>query len=558
MTFAERAIAYAQAVTKGEIDACRMVERACSRFLKDLERPEWEFKPDLVERVCGFAELMPHVKGKWARVRELIILQEWQIFILACLFGFVGPDGRRRFRQAYIMLPRKQGKSVLAAVIGLYMLVMDGEAGAEVYCGATSEAQAWEVFRPAKLMAEKAGADGPGEFLDEFGVTVAARSIFSTDGSRFQPVIGKPGDGSSPHCAIIDEYHEHDTPDQFDTMLTGMGAREQPLALVITTAGDNLGGPCYDMQRFAEDVLEGHIGDDGFFAIIYTIDKDDDWRDFSVWRKANPNLGVSVFEDFLLARHQEALNRPAKQGINLTKHLNVWVSSRDAWLNMADWQACAEPVTMEEMAGCEAWIGLDLATKIDVAAMVAKVRMADGRFAYLPFFYLPEAVVLEARSKNSAAYGGWAAAGHLTLTPGDATDFEFIAEDLRKLLRHLDVQAVGFDPYQAHHLAQQMQAEGAPMIEYPMQTRTLSPPMREMEAAVVSRMRVHPANPMFDWMASNVTAKEDGRGNVYPRKPHGQEHLKIDGITAALMAEGLSMKEEGSSVYEERGLLVFG
>lgn len=558
MTFADRATAYAEGVVAGEIEVCRMVMLACRRFLTDQKRTDWEFRPELVERVCGFAELMPHVKGKWARVRELIVLQEWQIFILACLFGFVGSNGRRRYRQAYIMLPRKNGKSTLVAIIGLYMLVMDGEAGAEVYCGATSEAQAWEVFRPAKLMAEKAGADGPGEFLEEFGVTVAARSIYTLEGSRFQPVIGKPGDGASPHCAIIDEYHEHDTPDQFDTMLTGMGAREQPLALVITTAGDNLGGPCYDMQRFSEDVLEGHILDDSFFSVIYSIDKEDDWRDFNVWRKANPNLGVSVFEDFLIARHQEALNRPAKQGINLTKHLNVWVSSRDAWLSMADWQACAGVFSFEELVGCRAWIGLDLATKIDVAAMVAKVEMADGRFVYLPYFYLPEAVVLEARSKNSAAYGGWAAAGHLTLTPGDATDFEFIAEDLRKLLRHLDVQAVGFDPYQAHHLAQQLQAEGVPMIEYPMQTRTLSPPMREMEAAVVGQKRMHPGNPMFDWMASNVTAKEDGRGNIYPRKPHGQDHLKIDGITAALMAEGLSMEEsETASVYEDRGLLVF-
>jgi len=305
------------------------------------------------------------------------------------------------------------------------------------------------------------------------------------------------------------------------------------------------------MQKFAEDVLEGVIGDDQLFAIIYTIDKDDDWRDFEVWKKANPNLGISIFEDFLRARHQEALNRPAKQGINLTKHLNVWVSSRDAWLNMADWQKCADTsLTLEEMAGCEAWIGLDLATKVDVAALVAKVKLADGRIAYWPKFYLPEAQVYDGKSKNSIAYGGWAVAEYLTLTPGNATDFEFIAEDLRSFLRILDVQAVGFDPYQAHHLSQQMMAEGAPMIEYPMQTRTLSPPMREMEAAIAEGKRSHPGNPMFDWMASNVTAKEDGRGNIYPRKPHGQDHLKIDGITAALMAEGLSMNESEAPTYE--------
>lgn len=538
MRFADRARRYAEAVGSGQVIVGRMVQLACRRFMSDLGRNDWIFDPERVDRVCQFAELMPHVKGKWAQKREHIILQDWQVFVLANLFGFVDASGKRRFRQGYVMLPRKQGKSVLAAVIGLYMLVMDGEIGGEVYCGATSEIQAWEVFRPAKLMAEKAP-----EFCSEFGVTITAKSIFTVDGARFQPVIGKPGDGASPHCAIIDEYHEHDTPDQFDTMVTGMGAREQPLALVITTAGDNLGGPCFEMQRFAEDVLEGHIGDDRLFTVIWSADKDDDWRDFEVWKKANPNLGVSIFEDFLQARYEEALARPSKQGVNLTKHLNLWVSSRDAWLNMADWQACAEPCRIEDYAGSEAWIGLDLATKIDVAAMVVKVLTTDDRAAYFPFFYLPEAAAYAAKSKNAVAYSGWAEGGHLTLTPGDATDFEFIAERLRDLLRLLDVQAVGFDPYQAHHLAQQMQSEGAPMIEYPMQTRTLSPPMRELEAGITARKILHPGNPMFDWMASNVTAKEDGRGNIYPRKPHGQDHLKIDGITAALMAEGLSMKD---------------
>lgn len=544
MSFSDRANNYARRVVSGKQAACRQILLACERHLADLERSEWVFDTDRVEEVCTFAELMPHVKGRWAQKRELIVLQDWQVWILASIFGWKDKSGKRRYRQAFILVPRKNGKSILAALIGLIMLVLDGEAGAEVYCGATTEAQAYEVFRPAKQMAERAE-----DFLSTFDVTLAAKSIFTVDGSRFQPVIGKPGDGSSPHCAIIDEYHEHDTPVQFDTMLTGMGAREQPLALVITTAGDNVAGPCRDMQKFGEDVLEGHIADDQMFVAIWTIDKGDQWQDFGVWEKANPNLGVSINEDFLRARHKEALDRPAKQGINLTKHLNVWVSSRDAWLNMADWQLCADvSLTLDEMAGCEAWIGLDLATKIDVAAMVAKIKMADGRIAYLPKFYLPESQVTDGKSKNATAYGGWAAEGYLTLTPGDATDFEFIAEDLREWMRKLDVQAVGFDPYQAHHLSQQMMGEGAPMIEYPMQTRTLSPAMREMEAAITAKKRVHPGNPMFDWMASNVTSREDGRGNIYPRKPHGQDHLKIDGITAALMAEGLSMGEQDPTI----------
>src|SRR5690606_31263968 len=204
MTFADRARRYAKAVDNGDVIAGRMVQLACSRFLDDLKRKDWIFDEAKVERVCSFAELMPHVKGRWAQKRELVVLQDWQVFILACIFGFVDAEGRRRFRQAYVMLPRKQGKSVLAAIIGLYMLVMDGEVGAEVYCGATTETQAYEVFRPAKQMAQQAVG-----FCGEFDVTIAAKSIFTKDGSRFQPVIGKPGDGSSPHCAIIDEYHEH-------------------------------------------------------------------------------------------------------------------------------------------------------------------------------------------------------------------------------------------------------------------------------------------------------------------------------------------------------------
>jgi phage terminase large subunit-like protein len=311
---------YADAVVSGEIDACRFVKSACARHLSDLERQRdaafpYRFDPVAGEKVCKFAELLPHIKGEWAG--KLIKLEPWQSFILSTLFGWVRKtDGKRRFRELYAEIPRKNGKSVFGAVIGLYMFTADGEAGAEVYSGATTEKQAWEVFRPAKLMATR--ADG---FAGHFGVQVNASNMAIVDqAAKFEPIIGNPGDGASPHCAIIDEYHEHRTPDQYDTMITGMGARLQPLTVIITTAGTNLSGPCYDKRATVVKLLDGVIENEELFAIIYTLDDDDDWTDFTLWRKANPNYGVSVYEDYLRARHREAIQQASRQNIIQCKH----------------------------------------------------------------------------------------------------------------------------------------------------------------------------------------------------------------------------------------------
>ena len=266
--------AYAADVAAGRILACKWVRLACARYGRDRAREAdaaWPYRLDLAkaERVCRFVELLPHTKGKWAAQRQLLKLEPWQVWILVTVFGFVRKkDGLRRFRKSVKVVPRKNGKSALSAPVGLYMLAADGEFGAEVYSGATTEKQAWEVFRPARLMAQATP-----ELLAQFGIQVNASNIhILANGSRFEALIGKPGDGSSPSCAIIDEYHEHDTPDQHDTMLTGMGAREQPLMWIITTAGDNLAGPCYDELLTGRKVLEGVLEDEELFFVEYTID----------------------------------------------------------------------------------------------------------------------------------------------------------------------------------------------------------------------------------------------------------------------------------------------
>ena len=370
----EAALQYARDVVAGRILACQWVILACKRQLDDLGR--WDgvdgapyfFDRAAAERVIKFEEMMPHVKGEWARKRMTLKLEPWQKFILSTLFGWKrAKDGLRRFREAYIEVPRKNGKSCFVAPIGLYMLAADGEEGAEVYSGATTEKQAWEVYGPAQIMAKR--AEG---FMEHYGVDVRAKNMnLIGSASRFEPLIGDPGDGASPHCAIVDEYHEHESPRLYDTMITGMGARRQPLIIVITTAGFNLGGPCYDMRLRAGKVLDRTLQDEELFAVVYTIDAEDDWKSPEALRKANPNFGVSVMEDYLLSQQSKAIQNPSKQNTFKTKHLNIWCNARAAAFNMTNWEKCAEPgLSRGRFAGKPCFMGLDLASKNDLNAVV--------------------------------------------------------------------------------------------------------------------------------------------------------------------------------------------
>ena len=552
---------YARDVIRGKIPACKWIKLACQRHLDDLKLSKskdypYRFDEKQAERVCRFAELWPHVKGKWARKVEFIRLEPWQKFILCCVFGWLRKkDGKRRYREVLAVIPRKNGKSVLAAIIGLYMLLADGEHGAEIYSGATTEKQAWEIFRPAKQMLEKSP-----DLVDELGVEVWAKTlVIPENGSRFEPIIGKPGDGSSPSCALVDEFHEHDTPDMVDTMQTGMGAREQPLLVMITTTGYNLAGPCYDKQQDAQKVLEGTIQNDEMFAVIYGIDEEDDWTDPKILKKANPNFGISVDGDFLEQQQRQAVINTAHATRFKTKHLNVWCSARTSWMNMPAWNACADKdLTIDEFEQQECVGVLDLASKIDVCAFAKiftrKIGVHDHYYAFVSY-YLPENTI-ENDDKNAHIYRKWVNQGHITPIEGYEIDFDVIKDDVVASMSRFQVSEVAYDPWRASHLAHQLMNEGAEAVEYRQTVQLMSAPMKELEAAVVSGRFHHDGNPVTTWMISNVTAKVDAKDNIFPRKE--KPHQKIDGAVSLIMGIGRAMatNKETSKMPDDYTLMV--
>lgn len=560
-SFGEAATQYAREVVAGQILSCRWVVLAAQRHLKDIERAEagdWQyiFNPELIdaqgktyrpaERVCRFAQLMPHIKGDWAARSQRITLEAWQVFVFASIFGWVNRITlKRRFRVADLFVPRKNAKSTLASVIGNYMLAVDGEFGAEVYSGATSQDQAMEVFRPALLMARATP-----EFRQRFGVTVNASNLSVAEtNSKFEPIIGKPGDGASPSCAIVDEYHEHKTPELYETMQTGMGARSQPLMLVITTAGTNVSGPCYMHQVELQKVLEGTIENDQRFGIIFTMDEGDDWTSEDALIKANPNYGVSVDADFLKLQQRDAIADTRKQNTFKTKHLNIWCAAASPWINLYNLQQCGDPaLKLEDFSGEECVVGLDLASTTDIAseAKVFKreIKGVDHYFA-LTRNYVPESA---AQKPENVHYQGWVKSGHLLETSGNMIDLEYIQNELLQDTHLVNVREVAKDPWGGQQLGSNLANQGIEIVDIPMQTRYLSAPMKFIAALIDAEPPRfhHDGNPAFIWMMSNVEIKADHNENIFPRKQAAQN--KIDAAIALIVAMSRAMVE-GNSKY---------
>lgn len=559
--------AWARRVVAGEIPQCKWIRLQCQRHLDDLARqadPDFPFRFDerAAERPCRFLERMPHTKGKWAREGKRISLEPWQSFKTIALFGWKRKrDGLRRYRKALILEPRKNAKSTWAAGIGLYMLCADGEHGAEVYSGATNEKQAWEVFKPARIMAQKMPA-----LRRKFGLQVNAKNLHILEtGAKFETLIGKPGDGSSPSCSIHDEYHEHPTDAQVDAMETGMGAREQPLLLIITTAGSNLAGPCYAAQVEAQKVLEGVIENDELFALIFTVDPEVDWTSELALRMANPNYDVSVGADFLRARQRDAINNARKVGVFKTKHLNMWVQAATAYFNVQRWLESARPeMRLEDFRGQPCRLGLDLASKVDIAALeilfdlercdcpkAAELREAGYRYARFGRYYLPEATVDLGENEH---YQGWVRQqpdgrpGWIKATDGNMTDYFEILDDIvgiegedgrRRggLTRDHTVEEVAFDPSQATMFVTALARENVTCVEVGQTVLNLSEPLKEMEGLVRSKAIAHDGDPVMLWMLSNVVVRPDlTKDNVYPRKERPEN--KIDGVVAHVIALG--------------------
>lgn len=541
--YIQAACDYADDILDGTISACVFVKQACQRFVNDLSREDIYLDIDDAVRWCHNLERFHHVKGKWKTKKEAFKLSPYQIFIVVNAYGFkVKSTGRRKYREIYAELPRKNGKTFFVATLGIGHLTWDNEPGAEVYCGATSERQAFEVFAPAKMLINEKPT-----LKEKYDLTVNIKSIYSKSTfAKFQPLIGNPGDGSSPSCGIADEFHEHKKSHLVASLKTGMMARENPMMIYITTAGSDIGGPCYEKRADVINILSGAVEDDSIFGIIYTLDADDEWDTVEAQIKANPNYGISVDPENLAAQLKEAKRSPVKQVEYKTKHLNLWVGAMAAWMNMLALQKCRKAnLKIEDFKGQRCFLGGDFASKIDIADLAIVFPPCDVEpDRYTCFFkhYLPEERIDSGSSINSSRYQQWKASGWLTPSPGDRIDFSDIEEECKEIASNYDIVEFAYDPYQATQFATNMLRDGFPMVEYGQTVLNLSEPMKELEAKILAKQIQFTMDPVILWMFGNVTAKLDAKDNIFPRKEHFEN--KIDGVVALIMALARAMFHE--------------
>lgn len=547
--YVEAAQAYSRAVVAGEIPACKWARLAVERQLADLARepgPDWPwvFSPEAAEQPCVFIELLPHIKGKWARERRLIELEPWQCWILTTVFGWVHREtGLRRYREGYVEVPRKNAKSTLSSGLALFMLAADGEHGAEVYSAATTRDQARIVFDDARAMAERTP-----DLRTWLGVAIMQHSLtVAHTASKFTPLAaeGSTLDGLNVHFAVIDELHAHKTRAVYDVIDTARGAREQSLLWNITTAGTDRSGICYERRTHVTKLLDGVIEDPAMFGVIYTIDDGDDPFLPTSWAKANPNWDKSVLPDDMQAAARKAEAMPSALSNFLTKRLNVWVSGESPWMDMRAWERCADQALRDVSAyagqGIKVWGGLDLAQKKDFAALVFVFELEE-KWHVCVRLYLNELAIQES---GNAHLSGWARQGYVTVTDGDITDFDVVADDMRQLCRDFDVQEIAFDPALSMYFAGKLIEEGLPLVEITQRSLFFTPPLIQVENLVLEKKLAHDGNPVMGWMVSNLVVKES-KFNELKAPTKERPENKIDGPIAMLMALGRALARPSS------------
>ncbi|WP_420014053.1 terminase large subunit [Tateyamaria sp.] len=492
-------------------------------------------------------EALPHIEGAWAARNETITLLGWQAFLISQIGGWRHMvTGIRRFRTAYVEVPRKNGKSTLLAGVGLYFLGPDGEPGAKVYSAAASTHQARIVFDAARVMAITGRAEGMG--LDELlGLHVEEHKIKTADPAAvFQPIASqtKSKDGKNPHCAIVDELHEHEKRDVWDSMASALGAREQPLLIAITTAGFNTAGICYEQRKYLQRILDGTFEDDSYFGLIFEADEGDDPGDPVAWEKANPSLHAAKSLQYMRDEWKKATASPAAMGEFLRKHLDVWTSVGASAIEMDTWRA-SEDATMElvQYAGSRAFIGVDLATRHDPASVVAVIP--EGKeYRVFSWHFLPE--------KNAHAPGNehiwaWVKDGYIRTTPGAELDLRIVESLVLHLagvgdgewgwqdVPALDVEMVIYDPMFANQMAAAWDDAGLNAVELRPRASNLNEPFHALIAGVEEGRVINDGNPVMTWMAGNTLLKQVQGGDfIYPAKLAPED--KIDGIAALINA----------------------
>ncbi len=491
--------------------------------------------PAAGQRVVDFIETFcRHYEGELAG--QLIVLEEsWQRPIYRAVFGWMRADGTRRYRTAYIEIPRKNGKSVKGSGTGLYLTVADGEGGAQVYSAATKKDQAKIVHDGATKMV-KASPE-----LKRFVRTFRNNISCERMGSKFEPLGADSStlDGLNTHGLIEDETHAHTDRHVHDVLVTSMGARRQPLAWIITTAGvydpESIG---WELHERAVQVLEGALDDDTFFAFIAAADDGDDFTDPEVWAKANPNLGVSLKYDYMAEQCERAKTTPSYLNTFLRYHLNVWTQQATRWIPIEKWNACARVVDESALEGLPCYAGLDLSRTTDLTAFVLAFPREDRGFDLLFRFWCPAEKIAERSMRDRVPFDAWERQGWLTATPGNEVDYPTIRATIGELSKRFTIREIGFDPWNATETAQSLGSEGFTMVEMRQGFRSLSEPSKRFEAAVldhrIGHMTPKGVHPVMRWNIANVTVEEDAAENIKPVKP--REKARIDGVIASIMA----------------------
>lgn len=550
-----RAEQYAEDVRSGKIVACHWVKQAVERYYSDLDQAldkGWVFSRKHAERAINFIEHLRHVKGRWAG--EYLKLEPWQCFIVWNIFGWLmAGTMTRRYTEAYVELARKNGKSTLAAGIALYLEFADKEMGAEVYSVATTRDQARICFRYAQDMVR---------FSDLKSYAVVTRDAIAYEplGCTYKPLSSDARnlDGCHSHGVIVDEYHAHRTDEVYDVMQTSMGARQQPLMLIITTAGLDTSVPCFAYRKTMTQVLDGALEADRNFAIIYTLDDIEEVDNPTTWLKANPCYGISLSEEWLRDQYDKMKREPSKIANIMTKSFNVWMDAPTVWIPDAAWSGIKSIVPMEALAGQKCVAALDLAAVNDYCSLCLVFNIS-GRYQFLWRFYIPEDKYRNRAEmqRENANIEAWVRNDIITVTPGNVTDYDYIIRDIAELSETYDITAIAYDPWNSSTIVPKLVEQGANMQPFTQTISNYAMPTKEFERIVGLGIVDHYDNPVARWMLSNVVIREDVNGNRRPDKKKSSE--KIDGIVAAIMALGQSMSDKVTEqhIYERRGILGF-
>ena len=509
----------------------------------------------LADRAVAFINSLKHTKGVWyGKNFELL---PWQDKIVRDIFGTLKPNGYRQYNTAYIEIPKKQGKSELAAAIALYLTCGDGEYGAEVYGCAADRQQASIVFDVAVEMINQCPA-----LKKRCKILASQKRIVYLPLKSFYQVLSAESytkHGLNVHGVIFDELHAQPNRALYDVMLTGSGdARKQPLYFLITTAGTDRNSICYEVHRKAEDVINGKKNDPTFYPVIYRIKDEDDWTDEKNWYKANPSLDITVDIDKIRAAFNNAKENPAEENLFRQLRLNQWVKQSVRWMPMDKWNLCSYKIDKERLNGRVCYGGLDLSSTTDITAfvLVFPPEDEDGKYEILPFFWLPEETLALRVRRDHVPYDTWEAKGLIMTTEGNVVHYGFIEKFIEELGKQYNIKEIAYDRWGAVQMVQNLEGMGFTIVPFGQGYKDMSPPTKELMKLVLEKKIAHGGNEVLEWMVDNIYIKTDPAGNIKPDKEKSTE--KIDGAIAMIMALDRAIRHGGQqeSVYNERGIIV--